>query len=41
VRIIIKNPKLRRWLWFAGIYAGSILAFGAVTGALSLLVPSH
>jgi len=39
VRITIENPKLRRWLWFIGIYAASIAAFGAVTGLLALLLP--
>jgi hypothetical protein len=40
VRIIINNPKLRRWLWFIGIYAGSIAVFGAITGVLAMFVPS-
>jgi hypothetical protein len=41
VRIITDNkPRLRkRLLWFVGIYAGSVLAFGAITGLLELLLP--
>jgi hypothetical protein len=30
---------LRRWLWFVGLYAASILAFGAVLGLLELCLP--
>ncbi len=34
------KPRLsKRLLWFAGIYAGSVLAFGAITGLLELLLP--
>jgi hypothetical protein len=39
VRITIENKRLRRWLWFIGIYTASVMAFGAVTGFLALLVP--
>jgi hypothetical protein len=38
VRITI-SPRARRWLWFAGIYAGSVAVFGVVTGVLAMLVP--
>jgi hypothetical protein len=39
VPITIKNPRTRRWLWFVGIYAGSVLAFGGVLGVLEWAVP--
>jgi hypothetical protein len=39
VRITIKNPTARRWLWFVVIYAGSVAAFGVVTGVLELCLP--
>jgi hypothetical protein len=41
VRIITEDkPRLRkRLLWFVGIYAASVLAFGAVSGFLELLLP--
>jgi hypothetical protein len=39
VRITISHPRLRRWLWFVGLYAASILAFGAVLGLLELCLP--
>jgi hypothetical protein len=33
------SPAWRRIAWFAAIYAGSILAFGAVLGVLELCLP--
>ncbi len=41
MRITTDNkPRLRkRLLWFVGIYAGSVLTFGAITGLLELLLP--
>lgn len=32
------SPKLRSWLWFAGIYLLSLAAFAAVTGLLRLFI---
>jgi hypothetical protein len=41
VRIITENePKLgKRLLWFVGIYAASVVVFGAISGLLELLLP--
>jgi hypothetical protein len=41
VRITTEDkPRLtKRLLWFAGIYAASVLAFGAISGLLELLLP--
>jgi hypothetical protein len=40
VRITIKHPALRKWAWFAAIYAGSVVAFAMVAGVLAWVVPS-
>ncbi len=37
--IFTNRPRLKRWVWFAGIYAGSVIGFGAIVGALSMLLP--
>jgi hypothetical protein len=41
VRIITEDkPRLgKKLLWFVGIYAASVLAFGAACGLLELLLP--
>ncbi len=41
MRIITESkPRLgKKLLWFIGIYAASVLAFGAVSGLLELLLP--
>jgi hypothetical protein len=41
VRIITEDkPGLgKRLLWFIGIYAASVLAFGAISGLLELMLP--
>jgi hypothetical protein len=41
MRIITKDkPRFgKRLLWFVGIYAASVLAFGAISGLLELLLP--
>jgi len=31
------HPRLKAWLWFAGIYLASLVAFAIVTGALHFL----
>ena len=28
------RPRLRQWLWFVGLWAGSVVALGVVAGAL-------
>ncbi len=30
---------MRRWLWFVGLYAGSVAVFGAVIALLELCLP--
>ena len=40
VRITIKNPTLRKWAWFLGIYVGSVVVFGIVAYGLAVIVPS-
>jgi hypothetical protein len=34
-----RRPSLRRWLWFAAIYAVSVIVFGAVAFFLNAIVP--
>jgi hypothetical protein len=39
---ITTEPKpvpRHRVLWFIGIYAGSVIVFGAISGLLELLLP--
>ncbi|HQT63719.1 MAG TPA: hypothetical protein PLT25_12625 [Acidocella sp.] len=33
------HPAAKRWAWFAAIYGGSVVAFGAVVGVLEMCVP--
>ncbi|HEV7164455.1 MAG: hypothetical protein ACHQAZ_02720 [Gammaproteobacteria bacterium] len=30
--ILATRPRLRSWLWFAGIYLGSLAAYALLTG---------
>ncbi len=41
MRITIKAPAGlgRKLIWFVGIYAASVLTFGAISGLLELLLP--
>ncbi len=41
MRITTENKAglSKRLLWFVAIYAGSVLAFGAISGLLELLLP--
>lgn len=32
------REKARRWLWFAGLYVGSLLAFASVTWLVKRLI---
>lgn len=38
-RISIKNPVFKKWLWFGGIYAGSVVGFAIVIGVLEFALP--
>ncbi|HET9146451.1 MAG TPA: hypothetical protein VFN77_00240 [Acetobacteraceae bacterium] len=38
-RYLDLHPTLRRWLWFIGIYAASVIVFAIVAFGLQLLVP--
>jgi hypothetical protein len=39
VRTTTERKLGKKLLWFIGIYAASVLAFGAISGMLELLLP--